>query len=227
MLFRSANDMQLYNDYLFIVVNVSSQVEVIDWNTGLSVKQIPMLQENGSSRQPRSITFHEDKAYVCCFDGAVVRIDIPSLEIDATQQAGRNPDGICVQNSKRYVSNSGGLDVESIGQDNTVSVCDLATFQKLKDITVGANPGKIVTGWNETVLVISRGIDVTQGNYQLIEIDAISDQVNHTFDEKALNFAVNDELIYLYDYQYSNQQTNYKVINQRTRQIVTDRKSVV
>ena len=218
----TANDMALYGNKLYIVVNVSSQVEVVDWYTGKTVKQIPLLQENGSSRQPRNISFNGDKAYVCCFDGTVARIDTTSLTIDATQQAGRNPDGICVQNNKLYVSNSGGLDTEGIGPDNTVSVFNLDNFQKIKDITVPPNPGKIMPGYDNTVLLISRGNRVEEGNYNLIEIDATTDAVSYIFEEKALNFAVNDELIYLYDYQYSSKQTTYKVINQRTRQLISD-----
>ena len=218
----TANDMALYGNKLYIVVNVSSQVEVVDWYTGKTVKQIPLLQENGSSRQPRNIAFNGNKAYVCCFDGTVARIDTTSLTIDATQQAGRNPDGICVQNNKLYVSNSGGLDAEGIGPDNTVSVFNLDNFQKIKDITVSPNPGKIMPGYDNTVLLISRGNRVEEGNYNLIEIDATTDAVSYIFEEKALNFAVNDELIYLYDYQYSSKQTTYKVINQRTRQLISD-----
>ena len=218
----TANDMQLYNERIYIVVNVSSQIEVIDFNTGLTIKQIPILQDNGSSRQPRSITFYGNKGYVCCFDGTIVRIDLESLMIDGAVKAGRNPDGICVQNGKLYVSNSGGLDIETIGADKTVSVIDIASFEKMKDITVGANPGKIAAGWNETVLVITRGEDVKNGDYRLVEIDSNVDEVSHVFEERALNFAVNDELIYLYDYQYSTQQTSYKVMNQRTRQVINN-----
>ena len=218
----TANDMALYDGKLFIVVNVSSQIEVVDWKTGLSLKQIPILQSNGSSRQPRAIAFFEDKAYVSCFDGTVVRIDINTLSIDGTVSARRNPDGICVQNGKLYVSNSGGLDTNGLGPDNTVSVIDLASFSKVKDITVGLNPGKIMAGWGNTLLVITRGADIEKGDYQLKEINAETDEVSHTFTEKALNFAINDELIYLYDYQYASQSTSFKVINQRTRKVMTE-----
>ena len=218
----TANDMRLYENRIYIVVNVSSQIEVIDFNTGLVIKQIPILQDNGSSRQPRSMAFHGDKGYVCCFDGSIIRIDLNELEIDGRIQAGRNPDNICVQNNKLYVSNSGGLDIETIGADHTVSVIDIPSFQKTKDLIVGPNPGKIAAGWDETVLVIIRGEDLKSGNNHLVEIDANADVVNRIFEEKALNFAVNDELIYLYDYQYNTQKTTYKVLNQRTGVVVNN-----
>ena len=102
--------MAIYGNKIYIVVNVSSTVEVMDFTTGKSIRQIQMLRDNGSSRQPRSIAFDKDKAYVCSFDGTVARIDTTSLEIEAIITAGRNPDDICVQNNKLYVSNSGSLD---------------------------------------------------------------------------------------------------------------------
>ena len=122
--------MAIYGNKIYIVVNVSSTVEVIDFTTGKSIRQIQMLRDNGSSRQPRSIAFDKDKAYVCSFDGTVARIDTTSLEIEAIITAGRNPDDICVQNNKLYVSNSGSLDYSGPGVDNTVSVIDITTFKE-------------------------------------------------------------------------------------------------
>ena len=112
-----------------------------------------MLRDNGSSRQPRSIAFDKDKAYVCSFDGTVARIDTTSLEIEAIITAGRNPDDICVQNNKLYVSNSGSLDYSGPGVDNTVSVIDITTFKETKKIEVGPNPGKILPGLEDAVYV--------------------------------------------------------------------------
>ena len=88
--------------------------------------------------------FHKEKAYVCSYDGTVARIDTTSLSIEAITSVGRNPDGICVQNEKLYISNSGGLDYSSglVGVDNTVSVVDIATFKESSKLTVGPNPGK-------------------------------------------------------------------------------------
>ena len=52
----TANDMIRYGSKIYIVVNVSSQVEVIDANTGYSVKQIPVFDEDDKARQPRYLT---------------------------------------------------------------------------------------------------------------------------------------------------------------------------
>lgn len=74
----TANDMAIYGSKIYVIVNISSTVEVIDFRTGSSLKQIQMLAENGSSRQPRYIAFHKEKAYVCSYDGTVARIDTTS-----------------------------------------------------------------------------------------------------------------------------------------------------
>lgn len=218
----TANDMAIYGEKLYIVVNVSSQIEVIDWKTGLSIKQIPMLQENGSSRQPRSIAFHQDKAYVCCFDGSIAKIDTLSLSVDAVIQAGRNPDDLCVQNNKLYVSNSGGLDAETIGADTRVSVIDLESFQLIKSIEVGYNPGKIEAALQDKVFVVTRGKSVSAGSYQLKRINTVTDEVEYTYNQTVLNFAINDELAYIYDYQYATKESKFKVLNLRTDEVVRE-----
>ncbi len=218
----TANDMGIYGSKLYVVANVSSLIEVIDLNSGLSLKQIPLRTDNGSSRQPRSIAFYEDKAYVCSFDGTVARIDTASLAVDGLTEARRNPDGICVQNGKIYVSNSGGLDAGTIGVDHAVSVFDIASFTKIKDIKVGPNPGKILPGPDGRVLVVTRGLEITEGDYNLVQIDSHTDEVEWIYDEKVLNFAINDELAYLYNYNYATQTASFKVLNLNTREVVSN-----
>lgn len=216
----TANDMAIYGSKLYIVVNVSSQIEVVDLLTGTSLKRIPVLGENGSSRQPRRVAFHKNKAYVCSFDGTVARIDTTSLNIEAYTQAGRNPDGICVQNSKLYVSNSGGLDKPNY--DQTVSVIDIASFQEIKKITVGTNPGKIEADKFGNVYVSTRG-NLTDNEYGFLRIDAQTDEVAEDIGEQALNFAINNEHIYLYNYDYSRKTSWFKVYDILKKRIIQDR----
>ena len=75
----------------------------------------------------------------------MARIDTASLQVEALAQVGRNPEDLCVQDGKLYVSNSGGLDWEGIGVDRTVSVVDLAAFTETKQIEVGPNPERRAT----------------------------------------------------------------------------------
>ncbi len=212
----TANDMAIYGSKLYIVVNVSSQIEVIDRTSGLSLKQIPVLNDNGSSRQPRYIAFHKDKAYVCSFDGTVARIDTTSLEIEEYATVGRNPDGICVQGDKLYVSNSGGLDVDGIGVDNTVSVVGTEPFKEIKKIQVGYNPGRIRADNYGHVYVATRGKDISTGDYNFVQIDTRTDEVKQIYDEKVMNFDINDQLAYLYTFNYTTLDSQIKVFNLQT-----------
>ena len=218
----TANDMDIYGSKLYIVVNVSSTVEIVDIGTGLSLAQLSLTDETGSSRQPRAVAFDEGKAYVCSYDGTVARIDTATMEIDAWATAGRNPEDLCVQDGKLYVSNSGGLDWEGIGVDNTVSVIDLSTFTETKQIEVGPNPGKILPGPDHTVWVAIFGEDIEQGDYQFVEIDSETDTRTAVYDEKVMDFAIDHTVAYLYNYDYQTEETAFKVMDLTTREILSD-----
>lgn len=138
----TGNDMLVYGSKLYIVVNVSSTIEVLNAATGTSIAQISMKQEDGSPKQPRQIATHGGKVYVTSYDDTVTRIDTASLTIDGTIQVGLDPEGIVIQNNKLYVANSGGLNFLN-GYDNTVSVIDIATFKEEKRIEVGTNPANL------------------------------------------------------------------------------------
>lgn len=215
----TANHMAIYGSKLYIVVNVSSQIEVMDLASGKSLKRIPLLTDNGSSRQPRHIAFDKGKAYVCSFDGTVARIDTTSLAVEAYATVGRNPDGICVQQHKLYVSNSGGLDQPNY--DNTVSVIDIPTFKEIKKITVGNNPGKIEVDKSGYVYVAVRG-NLIGTPHHLVQIDSNTDEVSNTIDQPALNFAIHNEFAYLYSYNHSTKQSTFSVYNLNTQHVITE-----
>ncbi len=218
----TANDMDIYGGRLYIVVNVSSTVEVVDLQTGLSVGQVSLLAEDGSSRQPRAIAFDGSKAYVCSYDGTVARMDTASLQVEALTQVGRNPEDICVQDGKLYVSNSGGLDWEGIGVDRTVSVIDLQTFKETKRIEVGPNPGKIAAGRNHTVWVATYGEAIEEGDYHLVKINAQSDAVEAVFDEPVMDFAIDYDIAYLYNYDYRSDASSFKVFDLASGTVVRE-----
>lgn len=215
----TANDMAIYGSKLYVVVTVSSQVEVIDLPTGKSLKRIPMLAEDGSSRQPRYIAFDKGKAYVCSFDGTVARVDTTSLSVEAYTPAGRNPDGICALNGKLYVSNSGSLD--SPNYDNTVSVIDIPSFGEVKKITVGDNPGRIEADSYGNIYVTARG-NLTEANYKWVRIDSATGEVSGALNEEVLNFTIHGDLAYLYSYDYNLKSARIKVYNIRKDDVERD-----
>lgn len=209
------NDLQQYGSKLYIVVNNSNIVEVVDINTVQSLKTITL-----GGKQPRYVTFLDNKAYVSCFDGDVVRIDTASLQVEATVHTGLNPDGICVCNGKIYVSNSGGLNAPNYG--NTVSVIDPASFTVTKEITVSINPTRIKAWGNRYVYVVSNG-DYNSVSFNFQKIDAQSDELVKTYNMEVVNFDIYQNLAYIYTYDYSSMSSAWiKVLNLETDEVIKD-----
>ena len=216
----TGNDMKVYGTKLWIVINVSSQVEVIDSRTGVSIKRIPFFDANLKAMQPRSITFHKGKAYVCSFDGTVARIDTATLTIEATINCGLNPDGLAVANNKLYVSNSGGLNMPIY--DNTVSVVNLDTFTEMKKIPVGINPYKIEGDSEGDLYLVSRGNnDDVQAKF--IRLSSISDDVEEIHsDLPVMNFTIRNDTAFMYSYNYSDNSYWVKTFDCKTEKIITE-----
>ncbi len=216
----TANDMALYGSKLYIVVHMSSQIEVVDTQTGKSIAQIDMKNNKGIGRGPRNITFHKDKAYVCSFDSTVVKIDTTSLQIEALVKCGANPDGICVANNKLYVSNSGGLNFPNY--ENSVSVIDIASFTEIKKIAIGINPSVIHADSEEDVYVISRG-NYDGTDYAFHKIDSKTDELVQSFtDIQALNFTIHQDTAYIYNYNFGSQTNWIKVFDCLADTIIRD-----
>ena len=205
----TGNDLKRYGDKIYIVVNVSSTIEIIDANTFESIKQISMITGT-TAKQPRSILFHDGLAYVTCFDGYVDIIDTNSLIINDRIEVGSNPEDMAIANNKLYVTNSGGLNIPLM--DSTVSVIDLNTHQEIGKIIVGMNPGTIKADQDGDIYVVARG------NYSNIparmkRINSETDIVEETFnfDISGITKFNNDFLVTYYD--FSSAQNNVALFN--------------
>lgn len=210
----TGNDLKQYGSKLYCVVNVSSQIEVMDVNTVQSIKQISL-----ANRQPRYIAFYQNKAYVSCFDGSIVKIDTSSLTIEDIAVAGSNPEGLCVANGKLYVANSGGLNYPNYG--NTVSVFDLSSFTKIKDITVATNPYLLKPDDQGDVYLVSRGNYGTVP-YCFQRIDSQTDEIVQIFDLEVLNFTISGQYAYLYNYDFTAETSWIKVMDVHTETVVKE-----
>jgi len=197
----TANDMKLFGSQLWIVTTGSSQVEVLDVNTGRSIRQIPMFDERNRARHPRNIVFYNNQAFVSAFDGTVSRINVQTFEIAETIEVGRDPDGMAVANSKLYVSNSGGRGFQSgLEFDNTVSVICLERFEEIKKIEVGVNPHHIHADSRGYLFLVSRGNGNTQPKFQ--QICSIEDRVVRSFDLPVVNFTIRNDIAYMYSFDF-------------------------
>ena len=129
------NDIAVYGNRIFIVVNNSNKIEVAtaDSLTSLGTLSLP-------DRNPYNIAIISDsKAYVTDYlTGSVTVFNPMTLQILTEISVGKNPKGIVVYNHKIYVCNSG-----DYSADSTVSVIDPYTDVVIKTITVGVSPNEI------------------------------------------------------------------------------------
>jgi YVTN family beta-propeller protein len=215
----TGSDMGLYGAKLYIIVNVSSQVEVADATTGISLARIPLF-DNQKARQPRKIAFYGRHAFVCNFDNTVAVIDTTSLQIIKYIEAGRNPDGILAAYGKIWVSNSGGLAFPDY--DNTISVIDPESLTEERRINVGINPYTLRSDRHGNILVISRG-NYSNVKSRLQIFEAESGNMIKTFEEfEALGMAVAGDSAWVYNYDWVSGKSSIKIINTSNLEIVND-----
>jgi len=209
----TGNDIKVYGSKMYIIVNVSSTIEIVDPKTAKSIKQIKLF-DGATAREPRYIVFNKNKAYISTYDGKVAVLDTASLTIDKYISVGRNPEQMVIANGKLYVANSGGLDsYTAAGPDKTVSVVDLTTLTETKKIEVASNPINIAADAYGDVYVISYGIDYPAKPVMTI-INNVTDAVKGSSSIDAgygSSFLVNGDLAY-----YLTDAGKVKVFNVKT-----------
>jgi YVTN family beta-propeller protein len=195
----SANDIVVYGSKMYVIVNVSSTIEVVDSRTARSVKQIPV--KNGeSARQPRYIVFDKGKGYISNYDGTVAVLDTTTLSIEKYIPVGRNPEQLVIANGKLYVANSGGQEFLSGNYDKTVSVVNLTTQMEIAKIVVGMNPQIIAADQYGDVYVLSTG-NYNDVGPSMSVIDSKTDGVKSTTPGfSGSDFVIKGDTAYIPDY---------------------------
>ncbi len=188
-----AQDLIHYGSHLYVAVHESNTLEVIDPETGRSVKQIDM-----GNRGPRYMVGYNGKVYVTCYDKTVVRIDTTTYTIEATcSLSGMQPEQLCVVDGKLYVCNCWEYDANGNAiYDNSVSEIDLGNFVEARKITVGANPGRIKALPNHRFIVACSG-DYHDVPASTLVVN-VADGSQTTISVTATNFDINGDDIYLY-----------------------------
>ncbi|MGV8879122.1 MAG: DUF5074 domain-containing protein [Sphingobacteriaceae bacterium] len=211
-------DLQIYGSKMYIIVNVSSKIEVVDAKSAKSIKTIPMGTAP-NLKSPRYLAFHQNKAFISATDGTVSVLDTATLIIEKTINVGRNPEQMAVVGNKLYVANSGGYDAPNY--DNTVSVIDLNTMKEVKKITVGINLEKLQADPYGDVYVTSRGNygDVASN---LFVIDTKTDAVKKQFDLEIGDFVINGNLAYTYSYSFVTGKATYIILNVENETVVSN-----
>jgi YVTN family beta-propeller protein len=152
---NTANDAEIYGSKMYIVVNVSSVIDIVNAKTGKLIKQ-DSLVNNHVAREPRSIAFYKSNAFITSYDGTVAVMDTTTLTISQYIKVGANPEQLVVSNGKLYVANGGGQNYPNVA--NTVSVIDLTSLTVTKTLTVGSDPYAVSADSYGNVYVAAYGV---------------------------------------------------------------------
>lgn len=210
----TGQDAKIYGSKMYITVNYSSTLEIVNAKTAKSIKQIKMV-DGATDRQPRYVVFNKNKAFISSYDGTVAVLDTATLTIEKYIKVGRNPEQMVISNGKLYVANSGGL---SSTPDKTVSVIDLNTLTEIKKIEVALNPTTISADAFGDVYVIAYGTYPSVPKITII--DNNTDVVKTTKDIDAgygTPFFVSGDIAYYYS-----DAGKIKVYNLKTQLVIND-----
>ena len=182
------NDAIIYGSKMYIVMNGSGRVTVLNAASAILIKNISFLN-NTVNKQPRYAVGAKGKVYVTSYDNTVSVIDTTSLSIIKSITVGANPEGIAASSNFLYVANSGGFNTTP---DSTVSVIDLNTEQEIRKIKVGVNPYKIEINTAGNIFVSA------YGDYSNIpaSISVINGSTNTTSTNLGSNFAYSNIRIF-------------------------------
>lgn len=226
------NDLQIYGNKMYAVINCSNKVEVMDARTARRITQIDIPN-------CRYVRFYRGFAYVSSYvggvtindpnspPGAVFKIDTLSMKIVDKVTVGYQPEEMEVVGEYLYVANSGGY--RAPNYDNTVSVIELERFKQVQKIPVGINLHRLRADKYGRLWVTSRGdYKERPSNLYLLERKKgrnemeVTDSLNIYCTEM---YASGDSL-YLYYTEWSKvSQSNtigYGIIDLKTKKIITD-----
>ena len=226
------NDIQIYGNKLYAVINCSHKVEVMDVRACKRIGQVDIPN-------CRYIRFAKGKAYVSAYVGpvaidpnaqlgAVYEVDTASLAVTRKVTVGYQPDELEVLGEYLYVANSGGY--RAPDYDSTVSVVEIYGMKQIQKIPVGINLHRIRKDRYGKLWVTSRGDynTIPSRLYVLDRKDKNSKEmvVKDTLDIPCSEMYIQGDSLYFYSVEWNKQTerntVTYGIIDVRTGQLVTD-----
>lgn len=221
----TGNDVQVYKGKVFVVVNGSHKVEIMD---AYSMKRLAQVDVPNC----RFIAFDGNHAYVTSYvakdkeslktqKGALYCIDLDTYKVTGQVTVGYQPEQLVIMDGKAYVANSGGY---VAGYDDTVSVVDLKSMKVEYDIKVAINLGLMLVDAEGTIWVSSQGnfSDVSSTlNYLVKKGDKY--ELGGSVNVPVSSMALAGDKIYVIGSTYTPPAwaltTTYNIVNAKTRKL--------
>lgn len=231
------NDIGIYGSKMYMVINCSDKVEVVDKRTVKRIGQIDIPN-------CRYIKFYQGYAYVSSYVGPVVlegegndedvyqlgavfKVDTTTLQVVDKCVVGRQPDELDIVDGKIYVANSGGYSQGAkIGYENTVSVIDIATFKEEERIPIAINLLGCKCDRRGILWVSSRG-DYHGTPSMLYAYDTQKRRLVKSFDVRVGNMCLEGDSLYVISKEWSSLSQGYAngtyaIINTKTLEVVNE-----
>lgn len=180
---NTANDGIVYGNKIYLAVDQSNTIEVIDKKTKQSIKQIKTTDLLGKAEgaEPRHISADGGKVYFTTYGGYVAAVDTTSFALQKKWQVGSYPEGLVIAHGNIYVANSnygkGGGNISCInlsndkvetknieGVNNPTSIYYVSNVLYVLDNPVyGPAPDYAATGENAL-----RAVSFTEGKSQKV-----------------------------------------------------------
>lgn len=224
------NDIGIYGSKLYVTVNCSHKVEVMDARTGRRLGQIDIPN-------CRYVRFHRGRAYVSSYvgpvlidadapKGAVYEVDTASLAVTRRVTVGYQPEEMEVVDDYMYVANSGGY--RAPNYDNTVSVIQMVDFKQVQQIPVGINLHRLKKDRYNKLWVTSRG-DYQSRPSRLYVLEKQRGYnrmaVTDTIDVACSDMVIHGDSLYYYATEWNNftasNTISYGIIDVRTKEVVS------
>lgn len=225
------NDIAIYDGRLYVVVNCSHKVEVMDAKTGVRIGQVDIPN-------CRYVKYHRGKIYVSSYvgpvlidhdapKGAVYEVDPETLQITRKVSVGYQPEEMEIIDDYMYVANSGGY--RAPNYDNTISVIQMVDFKQVEQIPVAINLHRVRKDAYGKLWVTSRGnnADVPSRLYVLEKKPGYNKmEVTTELPIACSNLAIHGDYIYFFATNWSNfTQSNsitYGIIDVRTKELISE-----
>ena len=200
------NDLQIYGQRMYAVINCSNKIEVMDAQTTRRIGQINIPN-------CRYIAFQGKYAYITSYAGPVIirpdyeqvgyvaKVDTATLRVVAQCLVGFQPDELEIVGDSLYVANSGGYMVPNY--ERTVSVIDLATFTEVNRIDVEINLHRLQADQYGKLWVSSRG-DYEGVSSALFWINTHTQAVEGKLDIPVSDFWLDGDSLYICSTAWSN-----------------------
>ena len=233
MLGDVGNDIQIYGERLWMVINCSNKVEVAHASDAVRIGKVNIPN-------CRYVTFKDGFAYVSSYVGtqyggsesplgSVYKVDTLSLQKTDSVSVGYQPEEMAIVGNKLYVANSGGYQgMTGQGYESTVSVIDLATMRETDKIEVAPNLHHVKADHYGQLWVTARGNynDETSTIWWLQPNADGKMVVGGYLDQPVSDLCIVGDSLYFYGSQWSEimltNKVTYGIINVRTHQMVSN-----